>query len=352
MKTKQVKQFLVKAKKINRGKNTLKILDNILYHNGALHVSNLEVTLIHNIEATPTTTDQPGRFLIPLLFLDKIITKVKTENIDLSTPGEIRTDKGDFKYTAPAPDDFPDLTENNFSPLGSLDLNSIQEIKNAAIYASTDDLRPTMTGVYITEKDIVCTDAHKMYFTNNTGALKGQTSFIMPRPAIDTLNNNTYEVYNSKINNNGFDMHLYKFQNNGEIIIFREIEGKYPNWKAVVPAENPTQIRLDKKQLLEALNLSLLACNPTTKQAAFTFDATGALQISAKDKDLETEYSATLQTTHTGPGIVIGFNAGFLIESLKFVQDQPIIEMSLPNRAAIIDGKILLMPVMLEKETI
>ena len=348
MKTKQVKQFLVKAKKINRGKNTLEILDNILYHNGSLHVSNLEVTLIHNIEATA----QPGRFLIPLIFLDKIITKVKTENVDLSTPGEIRTDKGNFKYTAPAPDGFPDLTENNFSPVGSLDLNSIQEIKNAAIYASTDELRPVMTGVYITEKDIVCTDAHKMYFTNNTGALNNQSSFIMPRPAIDTLNVDMYEVYNSKIDNHGFDTHLYKFQNDGEIIIFREIDGKYPNWSAVVPTENQTQIRLDKKELLEALNLSLLACNPTTKQAVFNFDATGALQIRAKDKEQKTEYNTTMQTAHTGPGLVIGFNAGFLIESLKFAQDQPIIEMSLPNRAAIIDGKILLMPVMLEKETI
>ena len=137
----------------------------------------------------------------------------------------------------------------------------------------------------------------------------------------------------------------------------RLIDGKYPNYEAVIPKENPNRLIMNRTELLSSVKRVAIFSNKTTHQIRLKI-AGSELNISAEDIDFSNKAEERLSCDYKGDDIQIGFNSKFLTEMLNNLQaDEVQIEMSLPNRAGIltpIDGldegetvTMLVMPVML-----
>ncbi len=140
-------------------------------------------------------------------------------------------------------------------------------------------------------------------------------------------------------------------------IICRLIDGKYPNYEAVIPKQNPNKLTIDRTALLGALKRVSIYSNKATHQVRFKI-AGSALDIYAEDIDFSNEAHERLGCTYVGEDMEIGFNSRFMVEMLSNLESDEInIEMSAPNRAGIItpaqttnpaeDVLMLVMPVML-----
>jgi DNA polymerase-3 subunit beta len=148
-----------------------------------------------------------------------------------------------------------------------------------------------------------------------------------------------------------------KFSFDETQLICRLIDGKYPNYEAVIPKENPNKLTIARTQFLNSVRRVSIFSNKTTHQIRLKI-AGAELNISAEDIDYSNKAEERLTCDYQGDDMQIGFNSRFFSEMLNNLNaDEVQLEMSLPNRAGIltpIDGldegehvTMLVMPVML-----
>ena len=148
-----------------------------------------------------------------------------------------------------------------------------------------------------------------------------------------------------------------KFSFENTQLICRLIDGKYPNYEAVIPKETPNTLSISRSDLLNSVKRVSIFSNNTTHQIRLKI-AGAELNISAEDLDYSNKADERLNCDYNGDDIQIGFNSRFLSEMLTNLNSDDVqLEMSLPNRAGIltpVDGldegeliTMLVMPVML-----
>ena len=347
--------------------NTLPILDNFLFeikeNQLLISASDLETTMSTTI---PVESKEKGKIAIPArLLIDTLKAcpeQPLTFTIQSKTNGiEIGSDFGKYKLTGHNGEEFPKLPVIE-SP-NSLNINSFVLANgiNRTIFASgNDELRPVMCGVYCMLSNdnliFVATDAHKLVrYSRKDAKSDKNTSFILPKKPLNLLKNllqnEESDVRVDYNNSNAF----FSFGNIN--LICRLIDGKYPNYEAVIPKENPNKLTIDRTSFLSSIRRVGIFSNKTTHQVRLKM--TGSeLQVSAEDLDFANEAVERLTCQYDGEDMEIGFNSKFLMEMLNNLDSEQInIEMSAPNRAGILtpantntpeeDILMLVMPIML-----
>jgi DNA polymerase-3 subunit beta len=140
-------------------------------------------------------------------------------------------------------------------------------------------------------------------------------------------------------------------------IMCRLIDGKYPNYEAVIPKDNPNRLTVNREQLLQSIRRVSLFANKTTNQVRLKI-AGSELHISAEDLDFANSAIERMPCSYEGEDMEIGFNSRFILDMLNNLgSDEVVIELSAPNRAGILlpaekedeaeNILMLVMPVML-----
>jgi len=357
---------LQKLNSVISSNNTLPILDNFLFEinggNMAVTASDLEVTMkvVISVES-----EVDGRITIPArILIDTLKTfsnQPLTFVIDLTNYSiEIISELGNYKLSGNNADEFPKSPTLTNSSSTFFKSEILHNAINKTLFASgNDDLRPVMSGVYCElspeQVTFVATDAHKLVKHSRNDLSSDKTaSLILPKKPLTILKNNIVDGIDVKLDFNDTNA-LFSFENN--TIICRLIDGKYPNYDAVIPKENPNKLTIETSLLLSSIKRISIYANKTTHQIRLKV-AGSELQISSEDLDFSNKADERLPCHYEGEDIEIGFNSKFVIDMLNNIGSNKIsLEMSAPNRAGIIlplDGTVegentlmLVMPVML-----
>jgi DNA polymerase-3 subunit beta len=242
----------------------------------------------------------------------------------------------------------------------NLPASVLTEAITKTIFAvSSDELRPAMTGVYcqLSEQHItfVATDAHKLVRYRRMDS-KGDkaSSFILPKKALTLLKAALPSTdANVSVDYNATSA-FFKFENIN--LVCRLIDERYPDYEAVIPANNPNKLIIDRALFLNTLRRVVIFANKTTHQVRLKINGS-ELNISSEDLDFANEAHERLSCQYEGEDLEIGFNARFLIEMLSNLSGEEVtLELSTPNRAGLLipqtndeneDVLMLVMPVML-----
>ena len=100
------------------------------------------------------------------------------------------------------------------------------------------------------------------------------------------------------------------------IVVCRLIDGKYPNYEAVIPKENPNKLSVSRETFLGSIRRVAIFANKTTHQVRLNIQG-NELSISAEDLDFANEANERLTCSYDGEDMEIGFNARFLMEMLQ-----------------------------------
>jgi DNA polymerase-3 subunit beta len=287
-----------------------------------------------------------------------------TFTISEETQGvEISAGEGKYKLSGHNGEDYPKVPE--MDAISSVNLPSrllASAIVKTVFAAGTDELRPVMTGVFceITPEDItfVATDAHKLVRYKRTDVKSEiSSSFILPKKPLNQLKNQLmHEETDVKVNYNTTNA---SFTWNNFNLICRLIDGRFPNYEAVIPTLNPNILTIERLPFLSSIKRVAIFANQSTHQIRLKMSGK-ELMISAEDVDYSNEAKERLTCNYEGEDMEIGFNSRFMIEMINNVESEEIrIEMSQPNRAGILlpvekensDENILMlvMPVMLNQ---
>lgn len=349
--------------------NTLPILDDFLFDikDDTLRVtaSDLETTMSVRMKLTLSEEEGkvaiPARILVDTLktFADVPVTfNINEENFSV----EMTAGEGKYKLNGHNGDEYPEtptIDDGNSFDMGSDFL--AEAISKTVFAAGNDELRPVMSGVLmeLTEDSIsfVATDAHKLVrYSRNDIKQQREESIILPtKPLIQIKNILVSEDGDVKVEYNEKNA-FFGFGN--VQLICKLIVGRYPNYRAVIPAENPNKLQIERSLLLNSIRRVSLFANQSTHQIRFKISGQ-SLELSAEDIDYSNEAMETITCNYDGEDLEIGFNSKFMQEMLNNANTKEIlIEMSQPNRAGLIhpieskdqnDANILMlvMPVML-----
>ncbi|KJD36148.1 DNA polymerase III subunit beta [Tamlana sedimentorum] len=360
-----LKQLQVLGGVINNS-NTLPILDNFLFeldgNKLTVSASDLETTMSSILDVESDSEGSvaiPARLLLDTLktFPEQPLTFVADENNTV----EISSNHGKYALAYADGNEFPKAValEDPSKTVVSGDILATA-ISKTIFAAGNDDLRPVMSGVFFqfTSEGLtfVATDAHKLVkYTREDIKANEVAEFIMPKKPLNLLKGilatNEDEVTIEYNDSNA------KFTFENSELICRLIDGKYPNYEAVIPKENPNKLVIDRNQFLNSVKRVSIFSNKTTHQIRLKI-AGAELNISAEDIDYSNKAEERLTCDYQGDDMQIGFNSRFLTEMLNNLNSDNVqLEMSMPNRAGIltpVDGldegeqvTMLVMPVML-----
>lgn len=360
-----LKQLQVLGGVINNS-NTLPILDNFLFELNesklTVSASDLETTMSSVIDVESDSNGSialPARLLLDTLktFPEQPLTFVVEDNHTV----EISSNHGKYALAYADGNEFPKAVALDNPSTTAITGNILATAISKTIFAAgNDDLRPVMSGVFFqfsTEGlTFVATDAHKLVkYTREDIKASQVAEFIMPKKPLNLLKGILATSDENVIIEYNDSNAKFIFENTE--LVCRLIDGKYPNYEAVIPKENPNKLSIDRTQFLNSVRRVSIFSNKTTHQIRLKI-AGAELNISAEDIDYSNKAEERLTCDYQGDDMQIGFNSRFLTEMLNNLNaDEVQLEMSLPNRAGIltpIDGldegeqvTMLVMPVML-----
>lgn len=285
-----------------------------------------------------------GRVCIPSKILLDYLKNLPEQPVhfvfnDSDNSVEISSNTGKYKIGGEKSDEFPKEPQQNDATTIQLPAAKLSEAIGKTIFAtSSDTLRPAMTGVlfeFNTDNiTFVATDAHRLIKMEKSDiASPEEGNIIVPRKPLQQLRNilpsddQAVEIsYNAS--------HLFvKF--NHVNLSCRLIDAKFPPYKAVIPADNPYKLTVNRNDLLSTLRRVSIFANKSTSQVVF--DILGnSINISAQDIDFSYEGKEQLSCQYNGEDMKIAFNAKLLIEMLNNLDgEEVLLELSMPSRAGI-----------------
>lgn len=339
--------------KIIQPKNTLPAYDNFLFSindGGELQITAGEEggRLSVRIHCTADFTNES--FLVPAKFIldglkdipeQPVIMSIDKDGDKYNIRCSYSAGKGKFTMMGTIGDEFPCLgVASDESSISVFAQDFLYGIRQVQICTANDELRPVMNGVYFDKVD------DKITYVGTNGNIlgivetklessSGRSAFIIPdrytRILSNIIPNNCGEIVIQSDSNN------ISFEFNDYTLICRMIEGRYPNYRAVIPKKLTKKVTLVNDDLLSAIKrVSVFGSRATSIICLNVSDS--SINLTAKDFDLSTAAEEQVPIeSNSGGGIEIGFNSNYLKELLSNIPSEKVnIEMTDPSRAGLL----------------
>ena len=350
--------------------NSMAILDNFLFavegDKLTLTASDLETTMkavveLSNVEGEGSVV-VPSKILLETLKLlpeTPVVFVFDLENNIL----KFTAANGEYDSPCYPGNEFPRIQAIENPKSFEIDAQTLQRAVSKTLFATgNDEIRSNMMGVlcelsseYIT---FVATDAHKLVrFRSQKVKTEDFTSFILPKKPLAQLKTILLTAADMVQVNYSAETHHIQFTFDNIEIYSRLKEGKFPNYEAVIPTENPNRLVIQRDDFLKSIRRVGIYSSQSTYQVRISLNEE-TVNIKGEDVDYSNKAEEIVSGNYTGESMDIGFNSKFLREMLENIDSQEIVlEMSLPNRASLIlpteqfnaeeDLLMLIMPVML-----
>ena len=312
--------------KVASSRTSLPILNNILLQtNGSrllVAATNFEIAVSQNIGAKIVS---PGDITVPARLVSEFISSLPKGNVILKVENDhLKIESGNYTSTinGVAADDFPELP--TVDPK-----NSIQYVINASefkeavsqtiITASNDTTRPVLTGVYWHSLEgslyLAATDGYRLS-ERRLIETDSEVTAIVPASSLQevlrSLNESIEEIEIL------FDEVQVKFRAGDTEIVSRLIDGKFIDYRQLIPKNTETVVNLDKSEFVRVVKISSLFARESGGSITLKAnDETSKLSIHSIASELG-ENTSEADSEITGSGEVT-LNSRYLLEALNAI---------------------------------
>lgn len=358
------------ASKVMGTKNSMPILDCFLFD---VNNGNITITASDSekyfITSVPTIEqDGDARFCIPAKTIIDSIKELAEQPLTLNFNAdtmEIKGVHGTGSFTVMAQDaapyPMPKKVDEGATKL-SLSAETLLNGINRCLFATAnDEIRLVMNGVYVDIKPdhiiFAGTDGRKLVKNTVHTVQSGiESGFILPKKIcaiLKTVLNKGEEMVD--IN---FDAEKASITASDMVMHFRLIEGRYPNYNAVIPQNNPFKANIDRLALASALKRVNVFCNQSSGLVKVEL-SNNNLKLTGQDNEYATSAEEYIMCEYDSTPISIGFSCQFLLEITSVMENETItLEVADPSRPGVIrpseensDDEVLmlLMPMRVEE---
>ena len=322
-------------------RTTLPILSNVLLRAEGerleLTATDLDVTVSCSIEAK---IKKGGASTVPVKKLFGIVRELNGAEIDLEVDDKnacsIRAASSYYRINGLSADEFPPLPKFKEEKKVSLAQETVSGmLKKTAFAISTDESRYVLNGIFFSLKDhkltMVATDGRRLALADEEVDVseKSQGEFIVPAKAVNELTRllQAKGEVEIKYADNQAAFTLKDEKGSSILIITKLIEGNYPNYRQVIPAETKERIPLAREEFLHALRRAEIMTTDKANSVKMTFTKNN-LAITANSPEIG-EARESIAVNYKGKDLAIAFNPRYLIEPLSALpQDEVFFELT------------------------
>ena len=324
----QLLSHLQAVSRVIASKNTMEILNNFLFNlegnKLTITASDIETTMITSVEVENASDD--GVIAIDAKRLTDILKEFPdqplTFNINNQTFSvDIVSENGKFSVLGQNGADFPQINSqrDNVSVIRMSSDTLLQGFSKTLFATMTDDVRPILTGIFLEimggKINFVSTDAHKLVCYSRTDVkTEGDNSFIFPRKPADLLKNILPKSDTEVVIT--FNKQEAVIEFNEYTLICRLIEGTYPNYQSIIPADTPRKMIIDRLDLCNCLRRVSIFSNQASNLIKLSITA-NQLTVSAQDIDFSISAHERVKCQYEGEEMEIGFCSTYLIQILS-----------------------------------
>lgn len=297
---------------------------------------------------------EEGKTVIPAKLASEAVRKLPPGAVTLSSVEggiEITGSGPRFKLREMAVDDYPKIGDADITDAVTVDGAKLTKaLAQVGVAASTDDARPTLTGVLFEASDdalrLVATDSYRLAVKDVPGVV-AQGSKLIPYRALRELGK-TVGTGQMRVALGDRDASFVTDQGR---LTARIIDSTFPNYRQLLPEGHANRLIVDKAELLEAIGRAALVAEDHIPVRLAMHS--GGVELSVIRQEVG-EATELLEGDYTGEDMTIAFNTRYLTDAVNAVDDERVaIETSDPLKPGLIHGadvadfRCLLMPVRL-----
>lgn len=337
-----LKKAILNTERIVSKQTTLPILNNILFEveKGVLKISstNLEIGVVIRMGAK---IEGSGKIAVPVKLLSNFVSNLSQgENIDLDIQeNTLKIKSGQSKAVIKgfSAEDFPIIPQKSSEYLFNLSYNELKNAINRVIicvalnetrqelsginlvlsekklfWAATDSFRLAESAVEITEEKINKKEFGDFLAKTNNIIIPANTLMELARIVSNDPNQD------GKVGVAIEDGQIF-FEANGVSLVSRLINGKYPEYKHILPKDFATQVILDRKLLQSAVKMASVFSGAKTSEISLKIDVS-ELKVFVEGKSVETgENVSEIKTEVSGPSQEIVFNSRYFLDGINTI---------------------------------
>ncbi|MCQ2610927.1 MAG: DNA polymerase III subunit beta [Treponema sp.] len=327
-----IKEIAVTQEIVNN-KSPLSILANILLiaENNTLTIkaTNASGSFMTKL---PVDIQEPG---VTTIFCDKfmsILSALPSGEVEFNQNG-ITVDikpfatKDQFQLKSMASEKFPEIPSAEGATFFEVSSKEFKELVSQTIFAvSEENSRFFLTGVYLEKADdkliMVATDGHRLSYAEKEIAqgISDFNSSIIPTKVLYSVIKNAPSEGNIFISVQE-KLIFFKFGNYEYSSLL--IDGKYPNYRSVIPANQTNSFEIDKKEFESALKRITIMVDKKGARVLFKLES-GKLTLLSPDSDLGKAQSE-IPCKYEGEGLVMALNPVYVEEPLKVIDTDRIV---------------------------
>jgi len=312
-------------------RQTMPILSNILLsaRDNRLRATgtDLEVELV---AAAEVTVQQPGDITVPgRKLLDIVRNLPEKSQVTLTREGErivLRGGRSRFTLSSLPAAEFPVVDEIHATQTVTIRAQDCRRLIDKTHFAmAQQDVRYYLNGTLLESNGqvlrAVATDGHRLSWCEVAlgGPAREMQQIILPRKGVlelQRLLDGEGEI-EIAIGTNHVRVQI------GEVrFTSKLIDGKFPEYGRVIPADPPRIMSASLEALRAALQRTAILSNEKYRGVRLTF-ASGLLTVQAHNPEQE-EAEDQLEVSFTGDEIEIGFNVSYLLDALGAVETETV----------------------------
>jgi DNA polymerase-3 subunit beta len=315
--------------RVANARGTLPVLANVLIKtvNNRLSVAatNLDIAITQYIGAKVA---EEGSITVPARLMQDFVSSLPAGVIDLKLDDyklHIATDQYQSVINGVSAEEFPVMPAigdgNHWTVAGPILKKSLQQV---VIAASTDEARPVLTGVYLHASDgklyMAATDSYRLA-EKELGAHAEAIELLVPVSAMQDLlrivNDFEEDVHVTS------DDQQVLFRVGDVELVARLIEGRYPDYRKLVPVKFATSATLKRADLLNVTKVSSLFARESAGSITINVDeASQEVSIRSVASQLgENTAKASAKVTGTGD---ITLNSRYLLDALHALSGEDV----------------------------
>ncbi|MDE0837431.1 MAG: DNA polymerase III subunit beta [Kiritimatiellae bacterium] len=322
---------LQKVQNVVSLRSTLPILSNVLLNADKeglwLTTTDLDVTVRCRVDANVT---KPGATTLPVRRMASIIRELPDSmievEIDDKNQATFNCASSFFKLIGLSEDEFPPIPKADGNHTITINSGIFREMLRKTSYAaSTDETRYVLNGVLLSFKSdkltIVATDGRRLALIEQEVELpaEAQTDIILPTKAVNELLHILGDDGELKITPKENQI---VFESGETLLSTKLIDGTYPNYRQVIPAQCEERVTVERESLLTAMRRVSLVTADRSSATKLTFSK-NKLNVTMNTPDVG-EARETIPIKYSGKEITVAFNPEYMIDPLKNLSNDEI----------------------------
>jgi DNA polymerase-3 subunit beta len=287
----------------------------------------------------PVSSGEPGAIALParkLLDIAKVLPKdspVKVVGKD-GNYVEISSGRSHFRLAGLPAQEFPEMPEKPGGNPVSIDSDVFRRLVEAVVaFASSDETRYNLAGVLMERADpqagamlrLVATDGHRLAMADgevgDIGELLAKRKVLVPKKGIQEIRK-LAESGPGSIDLSASEKFLFAAKGDTEVWA-RLLDADFPDYRQVVPKENPLTATVDRSAFAEVLRRVGVMAPDKVHSVKLSFSGK-QLEVSSTSPD-QGEAQDLLEAEYEGPAMKIGFNGRYLQDAVSGISEEKVV---------------------------